>query len=300
MKLRGTITAMITPFCGNKLDHNGLCANIDFQLKNGVDGILVLGTTGESPTLSSDEQEQVITSAVEKAKGKAPVLVGTGSNSTQEAIKKTQRAKDLGADIALIVAPYYNKPTQEGIYRHFEAIANSVDIPIIIYNIPGRCAVNIETPTLLRLASFPNIIGIKECSGNLVQMSEIRHLVTRKHPQFLVYAGDDIMTLPMIALGASGIISVVSNLIPDQIVSLVNASLKGQFDLSREIHQRLIPLFKILFIETNPSPIKTAMEFCGFASGGLRLPLCSMSVENTQLLHQVLKEFQLIKGQEIK
>ena len=289
MKLTGTITAMITPFCGNKLDHNGLCANIDFQLKNGVDGILVLGTTGESPTLSSDEQEQVITIAVEKAKGKVPVLVGTGSNSTQEAIKKTQRAKDLGADIALIVAPYYNKP-----------IANSVDIPIIIYNIPGRCAVNIETPTLLRLASFPNIIGIKECSGNLVQMSEILHLVTRKHPQFLVYAGDDIMTLPMIALGASGIISVVSNLIPDQIVSLVNASLKGQFDLSREIHQRLIPLFKILFIETNPSPIKTAMEFCGFASGGLRLPLCSMSVENTQLLHQVLKEFQLIKGQEIK
>lgn len=295
MKFKGSITALVTPFINQVLDEEGLASNIDFQIAQGINGILPLGTTGEASTLSSEEQGRVISIAVEKAKGKVPIWVGTGSYCTKQTIEKTKRAKDFGADAALIVAPYYNKPSQEGLYRHFEAIATNVEIPIIIYNIPGRCGTNIETSTLMRIAELPNIIGVKEASGNINQVGDILHTIVKKHPHFLVFSGDDALTLPMMALGAVGVVSVVSNLIPDQIVKLTNAGLEGRFDLAKEIHYQLLPLYKAAFIETNPVPIKTAMGLCKMPSGGCRLPLYQMAPENLKYLHQLLLQMKLLK-----
>lgn len=294
MKLAGTITALITPFIDQQLDEEGFANNIRFQISQGIDGILPLGTTGEASTLSADEQLRVISIAIREAKGKVPVWVGTGSYCTKQTIEKTQRAKNLGADVALIVTPYYNRPTQEGIYRHFEAIATNVDIPIMIYNIPGRCGQNIETPTLMRIAGLPNIIGVKEASGNIHQAGDFLHTIAKKYPHFTVFSGDDILTLPMIALGAVGVVSVVSNLITKQVIALTNASLKGNFTLARELHFQLLSLYKTAFIETNPIPIKTAMTLCGMPAGGCRLPLYEMSNENLEILRQQLLQMNLL------
>lgn len=292
--MKGTITALITPFINQMLDEEGLAYNIDYQITQGINGILLLGTTGEASTLSPEEHQKVISIAVQRAKGKIPIWVGTGSYCTRQTIEKTKCAKDLGADVALIVTPYYNKPSQEGIYRHFEAIAKNVDIPIVVYNIPGRCSTNIETATMMRIAHLPNIIGVKEASGNIQQAGDIIHTIVKKYPHFLVFSGDDALTLPMMALGAVGVISVVSNLIPAQVIALTNAALEERFDLAREIHHQLLPLYKTAFIETNPVPIKTAMNLCGMPSGDCRLPLYQMSPENLKCLNELLLKMQLI------
>lgn len=294
MKFKGTITALITPFINNELDEKGLTENIRYQISQGIDGILPLGTTGETATLTPEEQQRIISIAVKEAKGKVPIWVGTGTNCTRQTIEKTKLAKDLGADGVLIVTPYYNKPTQEGIFRHFEAIGTSVDIPILVYNIPGRCVTNIETPTLLRIAGLPNIVGVKEASGNVNQAGDVLSTIIEKYPDFSVFSGDDALTLPMMALGAVGVVSVVSNLLPKPITELVQASLEGDFDKARKIHFELLPLFKAAFIETNPVPIKTAMNLCGMPAGGCRLPLYKMTEENVKQLHQVLAYMNLL------
>ena len=298
MKLKGTITAMITPLIHQEIDETGLIANIQEQMSHGVDGILVLGSTGEAATLSQEEQKKVLSITLREAKNKTPIWVGTGTNSTKTTIENTKQAKDMGADVALIVAPYYNKPTQEGIYRHFEAITKNVEIPIVVYNISGRCGVNIETSTLERIAQLPNIRGVKEASGNVSQVGDVIQTIVKKYPDFLVFSGDDILTLPMIALGAHGVISVASNLIPKQVISLVREALKGDFIQARKIHQELHPFFKGIFIETNPIPIKTAMNMCGKPSGPCRLPLVELSSDNLNALRHLLSKMQLLSERE--
>lgn len=290
MCLKGTFTALITPFVNDQIDEKGLVSNIHHQLAGGVTGIVFLGTTGESATLTDEEQRKIIEIGVHETKGKATVIVGTGSNSTRIAIEKTKRAKEMGAEMALIVTPYYNKPTQEGIYRHFEAISSQVDLPILVYNIQGRTGVNIETSTLLRIAGLPNVIGVKEASGNIGQAGDVLLTVRKKYPSFTVLSGDDGLTLPMMALGANGVISVVSNLVPDRVSSLVNAALNGDFLTARKIHEELSSLFKLAFIEVNPTPIKYAMNLCGLAAGHCRLPLCEMKRENQEILAIKLRE----------
>lgn len=291
--LQGTVTAMITPFTNGEVDEEGLKANIRFQMESGVSGLLVLGTTGEASTLSTDEQRLVVSLAAKTIECKIPLWVGTGSNCTRQTIEKTRLAKALGADIALIVTPYYNRPTQEGIFRHFEAVSYAVDIPIVIYNIPGRCSTNIETPTLLRIASLPNVIGVKEASGSVVQAMDVL-ASTKRFPDFAVFCGDDALTLPMLSLGAKGVISVVSNLIPAQVCAMVNAALASDFSSARKLHFDMLPLFKAAFMETNPVPIKTAMNACGMAAGKCRLPLYEMSAQNEESLLGVVKAMGLV------
>ncbi len=290
MDLRGTFTAMITPFIGDQLDEKGLVRNIHAQLDAGITGLVFLGTTGEDVTLTDEERERVIRIGVRETKGKALVIVGTGSNSTQTTIKKTRQAKELGADIALIVTPYYNKPTQEGIFRHFEAITSQVDIPVLTYNIMGRSGVNIETATLLRIAALPNIIGVKEASGNIGQIADVIHIVRGQYPQFAVLSGDDGVTLPLMSLGGGGIVSVASNLVPHRMVAMVNAALAERYDEARRIHDELMPWFRFEFIESNPIPVKEAMRLSGMPSGGCRLPLTGLMPKNQERLVELLRE----------
>lgn len=294
MDLEGVVTAVITPFIDGHVDLKGLGSNIHYQISQGVDGILVLGTTGEASTLTHDEHERIISLAVSEAGGRVPVWAGTGSYCTKQTIEKTKRAKSLGADVALIVTPYYNRPGQEGIYRHFEAVANSVDIPIVVYNIPGRCGMNIETSTMRRIAKLPNVVGVKEASSSIHQVGDVLQIIATESPHFKVFSGDDPLTLPMMALGAVGVVSVVSNLIPERIKALVTAAAEGNFALARELHFRLVPLYKAAFVETNPIPIKAAMQLCGMPSGPCRLPLYQMSDENVHFMHKLLQEYQLI------
>lgn len=295
MKLTGTITALITPFINDNFDESGFKKNIEDQILAKVSGLLIFGTTGEGSTLTNDEKIKIITTAREQIKKRVPLLVGTGSNSTKKTIEETQQAKELGADIAQIIVPYYNKPTQEGLFRHYESIAKSVNIPIVIYNIPGRTAVNLAPETLSRIVEIPTIIGIKESSGNLIQCSNCLELLRAKRPDFQFYSGDDSFALPLIALGATGLVSVISNLIPATIVELVNYSLNNDFISARKLHYQLQSLFKAAFIETNPGPIKEAMNLCGLAAGPCRLPLYEMAPENKEKLVQVLDEYQLLK-----
>lgn len=289
----GTITAMITPFAGEQVDQEGLRKNIAHQMDCRVDGILFLGTTGEASTLLPKEQELIVSIGVEEAQGKVPVWVGTGSYCTKQTIEKTKKAKDLGADCALIVTPYYNKPTQEGIFRHYEAITKAVDFPIVVYNIPGRCGINIETSTLLQIAKLPNIVGLKEASGNVSQAADVLCAIDYHGLNLKIFSGDDALTLPMMALGGVGVISVLSNLVPDKIVNLVSAARKGDFLNARKLHCELLPLCKALFIETNPVPIKTAMNLCGLPAGDCRLPLYAMEPENIAYLQQELNRLQM-------
>lgn len=292
--IQGTITALITPLQEGQLDKQGLRNNIRFQLNNHIDGLLALGTTGEAPTLSSEEKREIISICVEEAKGKVPIWVGTGSYSTKEAIERTLEAQKLGADIALIVTPYYNKPTQEGLYRHFAEIASAVSIPIVIYNIEGRTARNIETKTLKRIAALPGIIGVKEASGNILQATDVLREICQTHPNFSLLCGDDSLTLPMMSLGATGVISVVSNLLPKEVVSLVRAMLEQRLSEAQQIHFRLYPFFQAAFIETNPVPIKTAMTLCGHAAGESRSPLSPLQPENQEKLQTVLQQLSLL------
>ncbi len=278
----GTYTALITPFHDGAIDLDGLKKNIEFQIESGITGILPLGTTGETPTLLSSEKEKVLKASLEVAAGKVPVMVGTGHYSTTETCHQTKMAEELGADGALIVTPYYNKPTQSGILKHFEAVTQCTQIPIIVYNIQGRTGVNIETSTLCALAEFPQIVGVKEASGNISQIGDVVDRIRQKRPDFQVYSGDDALTLPAMALGASGVISVASNLYPTEIGELVRAALRGDFEQARQLHYKYLSLFKALFLESNPAPVKYAMKSLGMAAGECRLPLCSELSESTQ------------------
>lgn len=291
LDIRGLHTAVITPFeADGKLDVEGLRENLRFQLQNGVDGILALGTTAETPTLTDEEQKQILAVTVEEVKGKGLVLAGTGSNSTEHAIAKTFEAKEAGADAAVVVTPYYNRPTQEGIYRHFKAIAEETGLPIIIYNHPGRTGQNIQTETMKRLAAVPGIIGVKETSGSIAQIQEVIELIARERPGFAVLSGDDPLTYLLMALGGHGVISVVSNIIPSSIRTLVDAMLEGDFAKARDLHFSLLPFFRAAFIEGNPIPIKTMMTLSGMAAGGLRPPLCELQPANLEIVKGYLLE----------
>lgn len=289
--MKGVFTALVTPFdTKQRVDLSGLRQNIRHQIAEGVDGIAVLGTTGESPTLSQEEKRVIITTAIEEAKGKILIMVGTGSFATQQAIENTQLAENLGADAAMIVTPYYNKPTQEGIYLHFKAIAESVSLPIILYNIQGRTGQNIQTSTLQRLSDIPNIIGVKEASGSVIQMMEVIHAMAHCRPDFKILSGDDNLTLALMALGGHGVISVLSNLVPRLVKDLVTATETQNFSAAQQIHYQLFPLFKGIFLETNPIPIKAAMGLRGMPSGPCRLPLCPLQPENLHTLKKLLAE----------
>ncbi|MDR0800385.1 MAG: 4-hydroxy-tetrahydrodipicolinate synthase [Endomicrobium sp.] len=288
----GVYTALITPFKDGKVDFDVLKRLIENQYENGVDGIVPCGTTGESPTLTYEEHETVIEFCVKNAKGRIKVLAGTGSNSTDEAIHFTRSAKNAGCDGALVVSPYYNKPTQKGLYLHFKTIADTVNIPIVLYNIAGRTSVNIEPATIAKLfKDCKNIIGVKEASGSVDQMSVIKSLV----PDIELLSGDDALTLPLLSIGGVGVISVLSNIVPSEIVSLVKTFEKGDIKEAMKIHYRLFPLIKSMFIETNPIPVKTAASLLGMCRADLRLPICEMEETNRLKLEKILKDFDLLK-----
>ncbi|MGE4357030.1 MAG: 4-hydroxy-tetrahydrodipicolinate synthase [Candidatus Omnitrophota bacterium] len=293
MPIKGSIVAIVTPFKDGRVDEVNFKKLINFHLEAGTDGIVPCGTTGESATLSFEEHERVIELTIETVKGKIPVIAGTGSNSTSEAIMLTKHAKKAGADASLLVSPYYNRPTQKGLYEHFKAIAEAVDIPIILYNIASRTGVNIEPETIAKLAhNCKNIIGVKEASGSLDQMSRIKSLCP---PDFLLISGDDSLTLPILAIGGVGVISVVANIVPREVKEMISCFERGEIKKAQQIHYKLLPLIKAMFIETNPIPVKTAMGLLGMCTAELRLPLCSMSEENLEKLKKVLKEYGLLK-----
>ncbi|MDR3071772.1 MAG: 4-hydroxy-tetrahydrodipicolinate synthase [Endomicrobium sp.] len=288
----GVFTALITPFRGNTVDFDAFGKLIECQCKHGVDGIVPCGTTGESPTLSYEEHEEVIAFCVKNAKGRVKVLAGTGSNSTDEAIHFTQFAKKAGCDGALVVSPYYNKPTQNGLYLHFKSIADAADIPIVLYNIAGRTSVNIEPGTIAKLFnSCKNIVGVKEASGSLTQVSAIKSLV----PDIELFSGDDALTLPSLSVGGVGVVSVLSNIIPSEVVSLVGAFEKGNIREAIKIHYKLLPLVRMMFMETNPIPVKTAAFLLGMCQQDLRLPMCEMENTNKIKLQKALEDFGLLK-----
>ncbi len=275
---QGVFTALITPFTATgALDVGAFKRLIEYQIESGISGLVPCGTTGESPTLTHAEHDRVIELAVQFADGRVPVIAGTGSNSTAEAIQLSQHAEQSGADAVLLVNPYYNKPTQRGLYEHFTAIAHSVSIPCIVYNIQGRTGVNIETDTLVRLMNeCSNIAAVKEASGNLDQMKSV---IAQRHDKFLVLSGDDIMTVDLIEQGGNGVISVAANLIPAQMMEMVTTALKGDIKKARSFEEKLMPLFKACFLETNPIPIKTAMSMYGWCEEVFRLPMCSFENE---------------------
>ncbi len=288
MFMKGLYTAVITPFDSHgNLDEAGLKLNLTHQLNHHVDGILLMGSTGESSTITESERRRIIEIGVCELKGRAKIMVGTGCNSTHKTILQTKEAEELGADIALVVTPYYNKPTQEGIYRHFKAIADSGNLPICIYNNPHRSIQNIQTDTLIRISQSPQFIGVKEASGNLSQMCDVLDFA-QKRKNYSVMSGDDFFTLPLCFMGGQGLISTLSNLIPGQMKKLVDACLASRLSEAQDIHFQLLPLFKTLFIETNPMPIKTAMEHFKMPAGQCRLPLCQLSSGNYEELKRVL------------
>lgn len=290
--LHGVHTALITPFTHDgALDEEGFRALIRRQVESGVEGIVPLGSTGEAPTLTKEEQKRIIAIAREETPEHTSLMVGTGTYSTAQTIENMQAAQGMGADSSLIITPYYNKPTQEGLYQHFKAIAKAVNLPIVIYNNQHRTSLNLQTDTLKRLMDIPSIIGVKEASGSISQISDVIELARKLRPEFSIVSGDDALTFPLMALGGQGVISVASNLIPEKVKALVDAASSGDFGLAREIHFNLMPLFKAIFIETNPIPIKAAMQLCGLPSGNCRLPLCSLNPENMLTLERVIKNY---------
>jgi len=287
---RGTFTALVTPFRESAIDFTALRNLIESQIAAGIDGIIAVGTTGESPTLTHDERKGVIRCAIETANKRCLVLAGTGSYSTREAIAATKQAEKLGVDGALVVAPYYNKPSQEGLFRHFSAIAKSTPLRLMLYNIPGRCGVDIAAETVARIQSdCPNVVSIKEAGGNVDRVSELR---ARLPDAFTVLSGDDGLTLPFLAAGAVGVVSVASNLLPREMCDLVDAFANGDLKRAEGLHRKLYWLFKDLFIEPNPVPIKTALSWRGTILAEVRLPLCEMSEANQARLRKTLERFE--------
>ena len=290
--LKGSMVALVTPFRNGEVDVATLQKLVEFHIKEGTSGIVPCGTTGESATLSHDEHEQVIEMVIQAARGRVAVIAGTGSNNTQEALRFTRHAQRAGADGALLIAPYYNKPTQEGLYRHFREIAEQGGIPIVVYNIASRTGVNIEPETFARLSKVSNIVAVKESSGNLEQMSRIKQLCGER---VVLLSGDDSLTLPVLAIGGTGIISVVANIVPKPVARMVAAFHKGKLTEARKIHYELLSLVRAMFIETNPIPVKTAMGLMGMLKdASLRLPMCPMSEANLARLKEVLRSYKLI------
>ncbi|MBI3850949.1 MAG: 4-hydroxy-tetrahydrodipicolinate synthase [Verrucomicrobia bacterium] len=283
----GTYTAIVTPFRNGQIDKAALERLIKIQVKAGVDGIVPVGTTGESPTVDYEEHIQIIALSVKFAGGKIKVLAGTGGNSTSEAIYLTERAEKVGADGSLQVAPYYNKPTQEGLFQHFRAVARKTKLPIVLYSVPSRCGIEIGVETVKRLAGeCKNIVGIKEAGGNPDRVSQLRAALG---PRFEILSGDDSLTLPFMAVGAQGVISVASNVVPKQVAQMVNAFARGQLSTALKIHEKYYPLFKDLFVETNPIPVKAALAMMGQIEEEYRLPLVPMNRKNRAVLRTTLK-----------
>ena len=287
----GSLVAIVTPFRKGKVDERALADLIEWQIASGTNGIVPCGTTGESATLSHDEHNRVIELTVEVVRRRVPVVAGTGSNSTDEAIALTKHAKQAGADAALLITPYYNKPTQEGLYRHYRAVAEAVDLPLVLYNIPGRTGVNMLPATIARLTTLPTIVGVKEGSGSVQQASD---LVLMCGDRLTVLAGDDALTLPMMAVGGKGVITVTANIAPAEMAGLVKAFAEGKIEEARRIHFKLSPLFAALFFETNPIPVKEALSLMGKIDPELRLPLCPMANDTREKLIQALKDVLLI------
>jgi len=287
----GAIVAIVTPFKKGKVDERSLRELIEFQIKNGTDGIVPCGTTGESSTLSHEEHDRVIEITVDAVKKRVPVIAGTGSNSTDEALRLTKHAYEAGADGALSVCPYYNRPTQEGLYQHFKIIAETVPIPIVPYNIPSRTGVNLMPETVARLAKISNIVGIKEASGSLKQMQDVISLCGDK---FDVLSGDDFFTFPLLSIGGRGVISVVSNIVPADMAAMIDAFEAGDIKKAKKLHHKLVPLVDSLFIETNPVPVKAALSMMGKISYDVRLPMYKMSDSNYEKLKAVMKNYGLI------
>jgi 4-hydroxy-tetrahydrodipicolinate synthase len=286
LALQGSFTAMVTPFREGRVDENRLRKMVEFQIQHGTSGLVPCGTTGESPTLSHEEHRRVIEIVIETARPRISVITGTGSNNTTEAISLTEHALKMGADAALLITPYYNRPSQRGLIRHYTAVAEACPLPLIIYNCPGRTAVNTTADTIVELSAIPNIVGIKEASGNMDQICEI---ITRTPDSFTVLSGDDSMTLPMMAVGAKGVISVLSNIAPKRMADLVRLTLEGRYDEARAIHAELFPLMRALMkTETNPSPIKTAMNLLGMEAGPVRLPLTEPDGAGSALIEKLV------------
>ncbi|MFZ4622526.1 MAG: 4-hydroxy-tetrahydrodipicolinate synthase [Bacteroidota bacterium] len=290
---RGVATALVTPMQTNgDIDFEALRRLVEFQISSGVNGLVPVGTTGESATLSHPEHHHVMDIVAEQANGRVPIIVGAGSNSTREAISLTQHARAIGANAVLSVAPYYNKPTQKGFFEHYRAIVESVDIPVFVYNVPGRTGSNINAETTLKLAELPGIAGIKEASGNIPQVMEI----LRHRPEnFVLLSGDDALTLPMMSLGADGVISVVANEVPQEFSQMVRYCLAGDFAQARLIHERLLDLMNLNFIESNPIPAKSALAMMGMITEAYRLPLTPMSLEHKFTLRRALEELSLVE-----
>ncbi len=290
MKLRpltGTLTALVTPLRRQQVAFDELRALVEFQIRAGIDGLVPMGSTGESATLSHAEHIEVVRCVVEAARHRVPVVAGTGSNSTREALGLTRAAHAAGADAMLLVAPYYNKPTQEGLYRHFAAVAEATDRPIVLYSIPGRCGIEISVPVVARLrAKYPHVRYIKEAGGSVDRVDQLKQALGR---DLTVLSGDDSLTLPFMAVGAEGVISVASNLRPRAVVRLTHLALAGDYRAAARVHRRLYPLFKALFVETNPAPIKAALSLAGrIGSPELRLPLCELAAPSLAALKQAL------------
>ena len=298
--LRGAYTALITPMNSDgSVDFDGFRRNVRFQLEQGIDGLVPLGTTAETPTLDErpgEEEDRLIEILFEEVRAfraesgrPVPVILGSGSNNTRDAVAYTERARRVGADYALVVTPYYNKPSDEGIFRHFEAVSE-VGVPVIVYNIAGRTGKNISTDTLERIAALPNVAGVKEASGSISQMMDVIARIKSKKPEFSVLSGDDSLTLPLLAAGGDGVVSVVSNLVPARVAELVRAGLDGDFERSRRLHYGLLPIFKGAFVDGNPTSIKYAMSLRGLPSGSVRLPLVEVTEAAKKVIARALEE----------
>jgi 4-hydroxy-tetrahydrodipicolinate synthase len=292
-RFQGTGTAMITPFKSDgSVDEKALRRFVDFQIDGGVDMLLPCGTTGEGATLDENETDRVVQIVIEQSRQRVPVIVGAGSNSTAKAIQMTKRAKRLGADGVLSVGPYYNKPTQQGYYEHFKAITDANDIPVIVYNVPGRTGGNIEAKTMLRLAEIPNIVAVKEASGNLGQIMDI---IREAPSEFRVLSGDDALALAIVAVGGDGVVSVVSNETPAMMSAMIDAALQGNVDKARELHYKLLPLMNVNFIESNPIPAKAALAMMGLIEENYRLPLVRIAPANREKVAKVVEELGLLQ-----
>lgn len=290
MKFGGCFTALITPFRDGSVDFGALAEIVEFQIAHGVNGLVPCGSTGEAATLTHVEHAEVIRHVVQQARGRVPVIAGTGSNSTAEAIALTTAAKEAGADAALLICPYYNKPTQEGIFQHYQAVAKSTRFPLVLYNIPGRTACKIEAATILRLCDLPEVVGLKDSTGSLDEVQEVIRLCGNR---LEVYSGDDSLTLPILAVGGCGVISVASNLLPDRCTAVVREALSGNWLEARRLHYSLLPLIRALFWETNPIPVKAALAMMGVCREEFRLPLVPLSENLRDKLRELLESYEL-------
>jgi len=291
-QFKGAFVATVTPFSEGKVDEQELIGLIEFQIANGTHGIVPCGTTGESATMSHDEHHLVVELTIKTVNGRVPVMAGSGSNSTSESIELTRHAKEAGADGALMITPYYNKPSQEGLYQHFKAVAEAVDIPIILYNVPSRTSVNMLPETVARCAQIPNIVGIKEATGDLNQISEVIRLCP---DDFAVLSGDDFTSMATVAIGGKGVISVTSNVAPADMSAMMDAALTGDFTKARQLHYKMLPLMQSMFFDTNPVPAKTTLTMMGKIKGANpRLPLCEMTGAKLDNLKKVISDYGLI------